>query len=52
MNEDDITSITLGLHDAFINLGIPLDEEEDWERLHDFMQDFLSKFVNKERNYN
>lgn len=52
MDEDDITHLSLYIHTFLLNRGVPLDEDDDWDQLHEFMQDFLGKFVNKQRNYN
>lgn len=53
MSPDDIDSVVLNLH-SFLHyeLGLPLDENEDYEMLSNFMHRVLDKFVTRDRNYN
>lgn len=53
MSPDDIDSLTLKLHNFLVKeFNFPLDEEQDYLDLCDFLHDNLEQFVTKERNYN
>lgn len=53
MSPDDIDTIVLKLHDFLTGaMGCPLDENDDYVDLQDFMYDVLEKFVTRDRNYN
>jgi hypothetical protein len=53
MSPDDIDSIVLDLYDLLVkDLGCPLDEDDDYAQLSDFMHEALEKFVTRDRNYN
>lgn len=53
MGSDDINAFSLALHDWLIDqLGYPLDENEDYDSLSDFVTSHLDKFCTRERNYN
>lgn len=52
MNYDDITSIALDVFDALQDLGLDLDEDDDWLKVYNFMHELLDRFETKDRNYN
>jgi hypothetical protein len=52
MTEDDISSLTLDLHDFLEQLGRVPNENEDYDALHNLLSDKLAPFITKERNYN
>ncbi len=53
MSPDDIDTVVLDLH-SFLHyqLGLHIDENDDYEMLSDFMHKALDSFVTRERNYN
>ena len=53
MSPDDIDSLTLKLHNFLVQqFNFPLDDEQDYVGLWEFLHDSLDKFVTRERNYN
>lgn len=52
MNEDDINHVALAVYDLLVDLGINLDENDDWDQLSTLLQDKLEPFVTRDRNYN
>ena len=53
MSPDDIDNVVLNLHNfLFFQLGLPLDENEDYDMLSEFMHNALDKFTTRDRNYN
>lgn len=53
MSPDDIDSLNLALHDFLVQqLGCPLDDEQDYVDLCEFLHDALDKFCTRDRNYN
>jgi len=53
MSPDDIDSIAVDLHDLLINkLGCCLDEDDDFQIIHEFLVNNLDKFTTRDRNYN
>lgn len=53
MSPDDVASIALEVFDLLVNdMGLNLDEDADFIRIHDFLMDTLDKFITRDRNYN
>lgn len=53
MSPDDVDSIALEVFDLLVNdMGLNLDEDADFIRIHDLLMDTLDKFITRDRNYN
>jgi hypothetical protein len=53
MSPDDIDNLTLNLHNFLVQqFNFPLDDEQDYVDLCEFLHDHLEKFCTRERNYN
>lgn len=53
MSEDNIDTITLKLYEYLTTeLDCPLDEHDDYDRLHEWLLNSFEPFYTKERNYN
>lgn len=53
MSPDDIDHVALAVFDLLtLDLGIIMDENEDWDQIRSLLHHKLDKFCTKERNYN
>ena len=52
MDEDDIMSVALDLHDFLVDLGRVPNDDEDYEGIQELLMNKLAPFITKERNYN
>lgn len=52
MDDDDIISVSLDLHDFLVDLGRVPNDNEDYDAIRDLLMDKLAPFITKERNYN
>jgi hypothetical protein len=53
MSPDDIDSVVLMLHSFLVKeFNFPLNENNDYAQLSDFMHNALDEFCTKDRSYN
>jgi hypothetical protein len=52
MSPDDIDHVALAVFDLLTDLGLAIDENDDWDQLRNLLHHKLDKFCTKERNYN
>lgn len=53
MSPDDIDSVALAVFDLLTqDMGLELNEDEDWDQLKDLLHYKLDPFCTRDRNYN